>query len=71
MTRPMADHNEPNQARRLLTALYEQRAELGEVANELISLLTAAGLGDPERTDNDSGGSTPVDGVRAGNNGAN
>jgi len=66
----MANDTESNQARRLLVALYDQRTELGEVANELISLLTAAGVGMPTRADR-SGGSSPVDGVSADHDGAN
>ena len=39
---------EPDQLQRLLEALYRQRAELGEVAAELISLLEAAGVSIPD-----------------------
>jgi len=66
----MANHTDKNQAKRLLKALVEQRSELGEVANELISLLTAAGVGGPEADESGSRGSTPVDGVCAKRNGA-
>jgi hypothetical protein len=40
----------PNQAQRLLEELYRQRAELGEIAAELISLLQAAGVSVPDDT---------------------
>lgn len=39
---------EPDQLQRLLEALYGQRAELGDVAAELISLLEAAGVSIPD-----------------------
>lgn len=48
-----------SQAQRLLEELYRQRAELGEIANELISLLQAAGVSVPEGMDGRSGDSPP------------
>jgi len=42
---------EPDQLQRLLEALYGQRAELGDVAAELISLLEAAGVSVPDPAD--------------------
>lgn len=39
---------EPDQLQRLLEALYGQRAELGDVAAELIALLEAAGVNIPD-----------------------
>jgi hypothetical protein len=39
---------EENQAQRLLEGLYEQRNELGEVADELVELLLDAGVPLPD-----------------------
>jgi len=50
---------EPNMAQQLLEALYEQRTELGEIANDLISLLQAAGVGFPDGGQPLSGDSPP------------
>lgn len=47
------------QAQRLLEELYRQRTELGEIANELISLLQAAGVSIPDGPDTRSGDSPP------------
>jgi len=66
----MANKTETNQAKRLLKALLEQRSELGDIANELISLLAAAGVGGSEQAGSCSSGSSPVDGVCAKRNGA-
>jgi hypothetical protein len=50
---------ESNEAQRLLEALYGQRAELGEIAAELISLLEAAGVSVPTGTNDRSENSLP------------
>jgi len=49
----------PNTARQLLEALYRQRTELGDIANDLISLLQAAGVSVPDGSSGPSGGSPP------------
>jgi hypothetical protein len=49
----------PNTARQLLEALYRQRTELGDIANDLISLLQAAGVSIPYGSDDPYGGSPP------------
>ena len=51
----VADNTDANQAELLLKALCRERAELGEIASELISLLQAAGVHVPD----DSGGDDP------------
>lgn len=48
-----------NQAQRLLEALYRQRSELGDIANELISLLQAAGVSIPDGPQTRAGDSSP------------
>jgi len=55
---------------RLARALRQQRAELGDIASELILLLVAASLGGSNRTTIRSGGMSPVDGVGAKRKGA-
>jgi type II secretory pathway component PulM len=52
------DH-ELSQAQRLLEELYRQRAELGEIATELISLLEAAGVSTTDGPDNRAVDSSP------------
>jgi len=49
----------PNAARQLLEALYRQRTELGDIANDLISLLQAAGVSIPDGSGGPTGGSPP------------
>ena len=48
-----------NTPRQLLEALYRQRTELGDIANDLISLLQAAGVSIPNGSDDPFGGSPP------------
>jgi hypothetical protein len=66
----MANDAETNQARQLLAALYDQRTELGDVANDLISLFTAAGLRRLEPADDRSAGIPPRNGSGAERDGA-
>jgi hypothetical protein len=56
---PESGDEAPDLAQRLLAALYAQKTELGEVATELISLLTAAGVSLPAGTVSRSGSSPP------------
>jgi hypothetical protein len=49
----------PDEAQRLLEALYGQRAELGDIANELIVLLQAAGVSIPGAASKPPGDSPP------------
>jgi hypothetical protein len=44
----VADNTDANQAELLLKALCRERAELGDIASELIALLQAAGVQVPD-----------------------